>query len=175
VFRRRLRALVQGKEMSWTGLPERLENLIIPEPNSGCWIWLGGLRSKKDGYGGVDWNGETWRTHRLVYCLLRNYVDSNLDIDHLCRNRICCNPDHLEPCTRAVNISRGQGIAPNNSRKTHCPQGHEYTSENTYIWAKQRFCRTCSNLYKTNYALRKKQEAAERWAMFCEHWDPLTG
>lgn len=140
--------------MSWSGLPEQIETYIIPEPNSGCWIWLGGLRSKKDGYGGFSWEGKTWRTHRLVYTLLCEPVPSHLDIDHKCRQRICCNPDHLEPCTRAINISRGEGVAPKNIRKTHCPQGHEYTSENTYHWNKQRFCRTCSKKYKTTYEQR---------------------
>ena len=161
--------------MSWSGLPSRIEDSIIPEPNSGCWIWLGGLRSKKDGYGGCDWEGKSWRTHRLVYTLLRKAVSNKLDIDHLCRNRICCNPDHLEPVTRAKNIARGNGVAPNNLRKTHCPQEHAYTSENTYIWKQQRFCRTCSNIYKRNYKEQKRREAVERWAVFVELWDPLTG
>lgn len=156
--------------MSWSGLPERIEKYIIPEPNSGCWIWLGGMRSKKDGYGGHKWNGKMWRTHRLVYTLLRHPVPTTLHIDHLCRNRICCNPDHLEVCTPAENISRGQGVAPNNARKTHCPNGHPYDAENTYVWNKQRFCRTCSDEYKQRYYFRK-MSLKRKVELGIFHWD----
>jgi HNH endonuclease len=143
--------------MSWSGLPEKLENRIIPEPNSGCWIWIGPLRDKKEGYGGAMWAGRAWRTHRLVYTLLKAPVPSELTIDHLCRNRICCNPDHLEVVTRRVNVERGEGVAPKNFVKTHCPQGHEYTEENTYVWRDQRFCRACHKTYSNNYARRNKK------------------
>ena len=159
--------------MSWSGLPDKLEACIIPEPNSGCWIWIGGLRDKKDGYGGTDWNGQTWRTHRLVYTLLCKEVSDELDIDHVCRNRICCNPDHLEPVTRKINIHRGKGIAARNALKTHCAKGHEYTAENTYNWNNQRFCRICSNGWKTSYA-RNLPKNREREAAY-DMWDPLTG
>lgn len=144
--------------MSWSGLPEKLESRIIPELNSGCWLWLGSLYSEKEGYGGVSWNNKSWRVHRLVYFLLRGGIPKKWHTDHLCRNRICCNPDHLEACLPAINILRGEGVAPNNLRKTHCPQGHEYDAKNTYIWAKQRFCRTCSLRYKQNYRRRKSEE-----------------
>ena len=140
--------------MGWSGLPENIESKIQPEPNSGCWLWLGGLRDKKDGYGAADYAGRTWRTHRLVYTLLREAVPAHLDVDHDCRNRICCNPDHLTPRTRKHNIHRGEGVAPKNLRKTHCPQGHPYDETNTYVWANQRFCRTCSAGYKRNYEQR---------------------
>ena len=142
--------------MSWSGLPAKLERFIIPEPNSGCWIWLGGLRSKEEYYGGTSWRKRTWRTHRLVYHLLKGKISKKLDIDHFCRNRICCNPDHLEAVPRKINIHRGVGVAPRNLRKTHCPQGHEYTTENTYVWANQRFCRTCSRKYKRAYEKKLK-------------------
>lgn len=144
--------------MSWSGLPESIEKRIIPEPMSGCWIWLGGLRDKKDGYGAASFEGKLYRTHRLIYTLLRGRVPKKLTVDHLCRNRICCNPDHLEVVTRGENVARGEGVAPHNKRKTHCPQGHEYTLENTYVWAKQRFCKTCSAIYKNNHYQRTRRK-----------------
>jgi len=133
--------------MSWSGLPFQIEKYVVPEPNSGCWLWVGGLRDKKEGYGGCGWQGKIWRSHRLAYTLLRGPVAPDLTLDHLCRNRICCNPDHLEPVARGINIARGIGVAPKNALKTHCPQGHEYTETNTYVWKSQRFCRTCHNVY----------------------------
>lgn len=141
--------------MSWSGLPETIESKIIPEPNSGCWIWLGGLRDKHDGYGGAGWAGKTWRTHKLVYTLLRGDVPDGLLLDHDCRNRICCNPDHLTIRTWKENIHRGEGIAAKNRVKTHCNRGHEFTSENTYLWTGKRGvmrnCRTCGDKYKRDY------------------------
>lgn len=141
--------------MSWSGLPENIENKIMPEPNTGCWFWLGGMRDAKEGYGGFPYEGKTWRTHRLVYTLLRGPVAKELDIDHLCRNRICCNPEHLEPCTRKTNIHRGKGIAAKNLVKTHCSQGHAYTEENTYVWGNQRFCKTCHKKYGRAYDAKR--------------------
>ena len=143
----------------WTGLPAEIENKIMPEPNSGCWIWLGAMHDKKEGYGGSMWAGKRYRAHRLTYLLLRGPIKLTQDIDHLCRNRICVNPDHLEPCSRKTNIHRGEGIAAKNLVKTNCPQGHPYSTENTYYWNNQRFCRTCSRRYKMNYQRRKKSNA----------------
>jgi hypothetical protein len=156
--------------MSWTGLPKIVEQDIIPEPNSGCWIWVGAFKDKKTGYGSVSWRKKAWAVHRLVFTLLRKRISKKLDIDHLCRNPGCCNPDHLEPVTRGENIRRGVGVAPNNLRKTHCPQGHEYTPENTYFWAKQRFCRACSRVYKKNYEIEKKHQEEMRQIRI-ELWD----
>jgi hypothetical protein len=141
--------------MGWSGLPEKIEKYIIPEPMSGCWIWMGGVRDKKDLYGGCEYEGKIYRTHRLTYILLRGSIAPDLHIDHLCRNRICCNPDHLEPVTQKINVHRGEGVAARNMVKTRCPQGHEYTEENLYVWNNQRFCRTCSAGYKARYAERK--------------------
>ena len=88
-----------------------------------CWIWQG----KKDyGYGRVGMNGTHHRAHRLIYEALKGPIPEGLQLDHLCRNRSCVNPNHLEPVTGAQNCRRGIGS------KTHCKHGHEFTEENTY-------------------------------------------
>jgi hypothetical protein len=79
--------------------------LMIPEPNSGCWLWLGSLRS---GYGRFSLNGKTCEAHRVSYEHLVGPIPQGMMIDHLCRTRCCINPDHLEPVTNAENIRRGQ-------------------------------------------------------------------
>lgn len=144
--------------MSWSGLPAFLEDKIQPEPNSGCWLWLGGLRDKDEGYGGAGYAGKTWRTHKLIYTLLKCEVPVNLALDHDYRNRICCNPDHLTPRTWKENIHRGVGIAAKNLTKTHCSKGHEFTPENTYHYfskkGRMRQCRICSTAHKRNYDQR---------------------
>lgn len=65
-------------------------------------------------------------------------------VDHLCRNRACCNPAHLEAVPLLENIRRGVVGSPNKI-KTHCPQGHEYIASNTYSYKGERHCKTCKN------------------------------
>ncbi|MEU5322933.1 HNH endonuclease signature motif containing protein [Streptomyces sp. NPDC021056] len=84
--------------------------------------------------------------HRYAWELLREPIPAGLVIDHLCRNRRCVNPGHLEVVTLAENTRRGFGISTFNALKTHCPQGHPYSVENTYIHPRNsaRICRACA-------------------------------
>ena len=124
------------------GLPESIVVKIDRPPvEEGCWHWTGGRTSH--GYGTLWFDGRSQRAHRVVYEALVGPIPDGLVIDHLCRNRLCVNPDHLEPVTLLENIRRGQG----NGSKTHCPSGHEYTPENTRRNALGwRYCRTCKRI-----------------------------
>lgn len=116
-----------------------LEKISVAD--NGCWEWLG---AKSRGYGTLRLNNKTILAHRFIYEYYNGSICPDLTIDHLCRNRACCNPLHLEQITSRLNILRGIGIAAINFRKTHCPKGHEYTEENTYISPnKKRSCLTC--------------------------------
>lgn len=119
-------------------LLERFEARYIPEPNSGCWLWIGALQN---GYGSIKKEGRNYPAHRLSYEMNKGAIPGGLVIDHLCRVPSCVNPDHLEPVTIGENISRGDN---HHRRKTHCPKGHEYTPENTKIYGPSRFCRACN-------------------------------
>lgn len=104
---------------------------------SGCWLWTGPLNPA--GYGGTirAW-GKGWLPHRLAYTVMVGSIPDGLQIDHLCRQRDCINPAHLEAVTQAENLRR-QGAA-----VTHCPRGHEYSITNTYRSADGlRRCRIC--------------------------------
>src|SRR5580698_2584776 len=80
----------------------------LVEKTESCWNWKGG---KTNGYGCFQIAKVNFRAHRLAYELLRGPIPTGLHLDHLCRNRSCVNPDHLEPVTQRENTLRGEGIA----------------------------------------------------------------
>lgn len=109
-----------------------------------CWEWTGAKTS--GGYGQFYVDRRLVVSHRYSYERLVGPIPEGLQIDHLCRNRSCVNPGHLEPVTQQVNIRRGFSIATENRLKTHCPAGHPYSVENTYIHPRNngRICRACA-------------------------------
>jgi len=118
-----------------------------------CWIFTGARTG--GGYGSIGTGGRHGKrhyTHRLSYELHVGPIPDGMQIDHLCRVRACFNPAHLEAVPQAVNVRRGMSGA-HNAVKTHCPQGHPYSEENTYRSPKnQRFCVACR---RARYHARK--------------------
>jgi hypothetical protein len=97
--------------------------------------------------------------HRIVYEMLIGEIPEGLQLDHLCRNRICVNPRHLEPVTQKENLLRSPITVPSlNRAKTHCPKNHEYSAGNTRIEKDgSRRCKQCS--YTRKKAWRKRLQA----------------
>lgn len=119
----------------------RLDARTVVTP-TGCVEYQGGLTTS--GYGQMSVDGRSVQTHRLAYVLAIGPVPEGLVIDHLCRNRACCNPFHMEPVTRQVNTLRGATLAAGNAAKTHCRQGHPYEGDNLRIDScGKRRCRQC--------------------------------
>lgn len=113
-----------------------------------CWLWTGAITG--GGYGVTSLNGEHRMAHRAVYGLMVGEIPQGLQLDHLCRVRHCVNPDHLEPVTAQVNTLRGEGISAKLAKRTHCKNGHEYTTENTAIQYGWRRCRECNRTAARN-------------------------
>lgn len=129
--------------------PEAVISLWTYVTAGGCWEFLGTPDYK--GYGRAWYAGRMWKLHRLSYQTYRGELDTALQIDHVCRNRLCANPDHLEQVTVRENLLRGDTITARNSRKTHCANGHEYTPENTSYTSNGRRCRQCWRDQKRRY------------------------
>ena len=122
-------------------VPKILSKIEITK--TGCWEWLKCL--SKAGYGQIRTNGKVQYVHRIMFEAYHGMICPDMEIDHLCRNRKCCNPLHLEQVTRRTNQLRGMSPAGIQSRRTHCKRGHEKIPEN--MWYRKngkRCCRLCA-------------------------------
>jgi len=122
-------------------LEEKILRYVSPEPNTGCWLWIGGRDT--DDYGVIWHDRTTHRAHRVIYESVRGLIPDGLQLDHLCRTTCCVNPDHMEPVTCRENLLRGKTIAASLSSQTHCKRGHEFSSGNTRNYRGSRVCREC--------------------------------
>jgi hypothetical protein len=130
--------------------------------DSGCLEWIAGTAG--NGYGHFHTTQTPDEKARDVYAHRWSYehhlgpIPEGLHIDHLCRNTRCVNPDHLEAVTQRVNTLRGTAPTAINAAKTHCPQRHGYTAENTYTDREgYRHCRTCRRLADQRRQPRRSQ------------------
>jgi hypothetical protein len=134
------------------------EQVDVGHP-AGGWEWTG--------YSGPRGYGHTGQgdAHRQAYEGLVGPVPAGLQLDHLCQNTLCVNPDHLQPVTAQENQHRSHSVSGRNRRKRECPNGHAYTSENTYTPPTGgRACRACARVQWRKTNERRSREAAERRA-----------
>ena len=117
--------------------------------SDGCWNWTASVDHY--GYGQFTLAGKKMGAHRAGWLLAIGPIEPSMQLDHLCRNRRCVNPDHLEPVTCRENLLRGDTLAARNHRKTECSHGHRFVDENI-IWKssggnrKYRVCKECARL-----------------------------
>lgn len=136
---------------------DRVIDLVVRDGN-GCWIFEGNRNAY--GYGRIR-RGKGQRgtamVHRVVYEHFVGPIPDGLQLDHLCRVRACCNPEHLEPVTTQENVLRGNGVSAVNARKTHCIHGHPFDDLNTCTdptWGRK--CRTCARTRAAMYRADKR-------------------
>lgn len=147
----------------WTALgltmPERFWAKVDTSGGAdACWPWVAGISTA--GYGRFYLTTPKPKrlvpAHRVAYELMVGPIPVGLEIDHLCRNRRCVNPRHLEPVTRRENVLRGHAPMVLRMGAPACPSGHEFTPANTRITHGTRYCRACNRLAARRLAARRR-------------------
>lgn len=145
------------------GLHPRIAKHIVPEPNSGCWLFTG---TWQQGYGYYILKGiGRGSVHRYVYQQIKGPIPDGLHLDHKCRVPCCCNPDHLEPVTPKENVRRGLAGQSSRARaaaRTHCKNGHLLSTDNVRLYSGRRFCGKCLVVNSRRAAANRKER--QFWA-----------
>lgn len=142
-----------------TPLAQRIKDSITVNDN-GCWVWQ--KRISNTGYAQIgvgsrsDGTVRTALAHRVSYETFVGAIKAELQIDHLCKNRSCVNPAHLEQVTCTENIRRSNALWKQEAARTHCPYGHEYTEANTYTYQNRRSCKACCSIRTKARWVQKK-------------------
>lgn len=140
---------------------ERIQNNIVVNPTTACWLWTSTL--SRDGYAKIHFGGKKISAHRLAFTIYTGQNIEGLQLDHLCRVRNCVNPAHLRPCNARSNIFAPGSlcIAKRLAEQTHCKNGHQFDEVNTYYRKSNpsyRFCRKCNAERGTARYRRLKKE-----------------
>lgn len=129
---------MMGIFIAWTD-NKHSPGYIVQE--NGCHTWLGCQLPL--GYGRVSIDGAPDYAHRVRYEREIGPIPEGMELDHICRNAACCNPQHLEPVTHRENVLRGNSPTAANALKTHCSKGHPLSGDNLCPYNKKRGYRTC--------------------------------
>lgn len=159
-------------------LREFVWDRILPEPNTGCWLWVGFISEQGYGRGPQVAGGRLVMAHRMTYETQHGPLAKGLELDHLCRVRSCCNPEHLEAVTHEENVLRGDSFSAKNAELTHCKRGHEYVEGSYYIikptkrnrTKNGRHCKTCHKVQQARHMISKGKYCSPAYMkVYLEH------
>ena len=142
----------------------------VKRAENGCWEWQGEINPH--GYGRLQRDGKRYYAHRFFYLKLVGLVPDGHELDHLCRNRSCVNPEHLEAVLPRVNKERGMSPAAVYARRSACKKGHEYKPDNTYLRHQgeatiSRICKVCR---RDDMRERRWKAGAQPYTKTMEHY-----
>jgi hypothetical protein len=133
---------------------ERIERCVVID-DRGCWNWM--RQRNRLGYGLMRWRGRKVPVHRVSYEAFVGPIPEGLEIDHLCRNRACCNPEHLEAVTRRTNVLRSGNFIAARASADHCINGHPFAGENLRTDKDgERVCKACNRAAAERYRQRQR-------------------
>lgn len=121
--------------------------------SDGCWNWIG--YKSFQGYGVFHIKRRPYRAHRVSLFLAGRPKLNGMGVDHLCRNKLCVRPDHLEIVTQKENVLRGQGITAILAKSTHCVNGHRFKIVTNRV-GKRKICLICERRYNRECRRRKR-------------------
>lgn len=138
---------------------------IEPTPETGCWLWTGVINGS--GYGRVGVGGVLLMAHRVFWERANGSIPDGMLLDHLCRVRSCCNPDHLRLVTPKVNVTENsESVVASQARQTHCKRGHPLSGDNLRIVknrsSRSRVCRTCRRTFEATPEYRVRANSRRR-------------
>lgn len=125
----------------------------VADDPAGCWMWT--ARKNPGGYGLFYARGTRAVAHRVAYEHFVGLIPPGMSLDHLCRNRACVNPAHLEPVANKENILRGESFAAVNARKKVCVRGHQLTGDGVKMVRRGRQCVACQRRMDRESKARK--------------------
>lgn len=134
---------------------DRFLNLI--EKKDSCWFWKGWTNDGGYGYFRAIANVPQVRAHRFAYEFFKGLIPMGFTIDHLCRNRICVNPEHLEAVSLRENVLRGDGPAAINAKKEFCPRGHSLSGDNLVLHLIVKGIRECKICFREQQKLYQRE------------------
>lgn len=123
----------------------------------GCWYWLGWKSAA--GYGHFRFLGKDRLAHRFAYEHFKGPIPDGLELDHLCQNPQCVNPEHLEAVTHQENLQRGNTFQARNARKKYCVRGHLLAGANCYFYRGKRICKACRQIFGAKYECKRRKAA----------------